>query len=80
MTVSVQRQHHARVPKPFGDDLGLYTTVQTAKDMDAIRATVGDDKLTYLGFSYGTLLGAVASLRRVLQVDPLEATNVGAAG
>jgi putative ABC transport system permease protein len=26
------------------------------------------------------LLGAVASLRRVLQVDPLEATNVGAAG
>ena len=26
--------------------------------MDAIRAAVGDQKLTYLGYSYGTLLGA----------------------
>ena len=26
--------------------------------MDAVRAAVGDDKLTYLGYSYGTLLGA----------------------
>ena len=27
--------------------------------MDAVRAAVGDDKLTYLGYSYGTLLGAI---------------------
>jgi pimeloyl-ACP methyl ester carboxylesterase len=27
--------------------------------MDAIRRAVGDDKTTYLGYSYGTLLGAV---------------------
>jgi pimeloyl-ACP methyl ester carboxylesterase len=26
--------------------------------MDAVRAAVGDEKLTYLGYSYGTLLGA----------------------
>jgi pimeloyl-ACP methyl ester carboxylesterase len=26
--------------------------------MDAIRTAVGDEKTTYLGFSYGTLLGA----------------------
>ena len=43
----------------YGDDLKLFSTVQTAKDMDAIRAAVGDEKLTYIGFSYGTLLGAV---------------------
>lgn len=33
-------------------------TVDAAKDMDAIRRAVGDAKLTYLGYSYGTFLGA----------------------
>ena len=33
-------------------------TVSAARDMDVIRALVGDDKLNYLGFSYGTELGA----------------------
>jgi pimeloyl-ACP methyl ester carboxylesterase len=31
----------------------------TARDMDRIRAALGDDKLTYLGFSYGTYLGTL---------------------
>ena len=43
----------------YGDQLRLFSTVQTARDLDAIRAAVGDEKLTYLGFSYGTLLGSV---------------------
>lgn len=43
----------------YGDDLADFTTVNTARDMDRIRAAVGDERLTYLGFSYGTLLGAV---------------------
>ena len=30
-----------------------------ARDLDAIRAAIGDPKLTYLGFSYGTLIGAL---------------------
>ncbi|MEV4348298.1 alpha/beta hydrolase [Actinoplanes sp. NPDC049596] len=38
--------------------LATFATAQAAKDMDAIRTSVGDEKLTYLGFSYGTLLGA----------------------
>lgn len=33
-------------------------TENAARDMDAIRQAVGDPKLTYLGFSYGTFLGA----------------------
>ena len=31
----------------------------TVRDMDRIRAALGDDKLTYLGFSYGTYLGTL---------------------
>jgi pimeloyl-ACP methyl ester carboxylesterase len=38
--------------------LTLFSTEQAARDMDALRAAVGDPKMTYLGYSYGTLLGA----------------------
>ncbi|WP_333772173.1 alpha/beta hydrolase [Streptomyces sp. IBSBF 3136] len=34
-------------------------TVDAARDMDVVRAALGDKKLNYLGFSYGTRLGAV---------------------
>ncbi|WP_103349605.1 alpha/beta fold hydrolase [Amycolatopsis sp. CA-128772] len=34
------------------------TTWQTAHDMDLIRTLLGDEKLNYLGYSYGTWLGA----------------------
>ncbi|HZE49391.1 MAG TPA: alpha/beta hydrolase [Jatrophihabitantaceae bacterium] len=45
--------------KKYGSALAHYNTVETARDMDRIRAAVGDQKLNYLGFSYGTELGAV---------------------
>jgi pimeloyl-ACP methyl ester carboxylesterase len=32
-------------------------TRDVAKDLDVLRAALGDDKLTYLGFSYGTAIG-----------------------
>lgn len=41
-----------------GELLPFLSTTQTVEDMDAIRAALGDDALTYLGFSYGTYLGA----------------------
>jgi pimeloyl-ACP methyl ester carboxylesterase len=41
-----------------GDLLGFVDTASAARDMDVIRAVMGDSKLNYLGFSYGTLLGA----------------------
>ncbi|GID97127.1 alpha/beta hydrolase [Amorphoplanes digitatis] len=42
----------------YGAQLPFFSTEQAAHDMDAIRAAVGDAKTTYLGYSYGTLLGA----------------------
>ncbi|MCD9591669.1 alpha/beta hydrolase [Streptomyces sp. 8ZJF_21] len=35
------------------------TTANTARDMDRIRAALGEPKLSYLGHSYGSYLGAV---------------------
>ncbi len=34
-------------------------TANAARDLDRVRALVGDQRLTYLGWSYGTILGAV---------------------
>jgi pimeloyl-ACP methyl ester carboxylesterase len=35
------------------------TTRNTARDMDVIRAVLGEEKVSYFGMSYGTYLGAV---------------------
>ncbi|HEX3790735.1 MAG TPA: alpha/beta hydrolase [Pseudonocardiaceae bacterium] len=41
-----------------GDDvLANIGTRDVAKDLDVLRAALGDAKLTYLGFSYGTMIG-----------------------
>lgn len=42
----------------YGDTLRFYSTANTARDMDAIRAALGDDQISVLGLSYGTYLGA----------------------
>jgi pimeloyl-ACP methyl ester carboxylesterase len=42
----------------YGDALGSFDTVDTARDMDRIREALGDQQLTYLGYSYGTTLGS----------------------
>jgi len=41
-----------------GPLLGHIDTDSAARDMDLLRALVGSPKLDYLGYSYGTLLGA----------------------
>jgi pimeloyl-ACP methyl ester carboxylesterase len=40
-----------------GKVLPFVDTISAAKDMDLMRTALGDAKLTYLGFSYGTYLG-----------------------
>ncbi|MFQ6172233.1 alpha/beta hydrolase [Oryzobacter sp. R7] len=37
--------------------VGHVSTVEVAKDMDVLRAALGEEKLTFLGKSYGTFLG-----------------------
>src|SRR5690606_11659540 len=41
-----------------GELLGHVDTESSARDLDMLRAALGDTKLNYVGFSYGTLLGA----------------------
>ena len=43
----------------YGDALAAFNTVDTARDLDRIRQSLGDQKLTFLGYSYGTTLGSV---------------------
>lgn len=43
--------------KNTGALLGHVDTVSAARDLDLLRAALGDKKLNYLGYSYGTELG-----------------------
>jgi pimeloyl-ACP methyl ester carboxylesterase len=43
--------------KNSGRIFGFVDTVSAARDMDVIRAVLGESKLNYMGFSYGTFLG-----------------------
>lgn len=45
--------------KASGALLANVSSSNTARDMDRIRAALGEKKLTYLGFSYGTYLGTL---------------------
>jgi pimeloyl-ACP methyl ester carboxylesterase len=42
-----------------GPELPYVGTQDTVRDLDALRAALGDAKLTYVGFSYGTVIGTV---------------------
>jgi pimeloyl-ACP methyl ester carboxylesterase len=57
-TVANMRQFAAECEKVSGAILPYVGTVDVAKDLDRLRQAVGDSGLTYMGQSYGTLLGA----------------------
>jgi pimeloyl-ACP methyl ester carboxylesterase len=51
-------QFAASCEKNSPELLGHVDTVSAARDLDLLRATLGDSKLNYLGYSYGTFLGS----------------------
>ncbi|GIG70668.1 alpha/beta hydrolase [Phytomonospora endophytica] len=57
--VALQQSAVGACYSAYGDGLARFASAQAAHDIDAIRTAVGDPQLTYLGFSYGTLLGAL---------------------
>ncbi|MER5963792.1 alpha/beta hydrolase [Streptomyces sp. NPDC002057] len=52
------KEFAAGCAKRSGKILPHVSTVETARDMDILRAVLGDEKLSYVGASYGTFLGA----------------------
>ncbi|MGW0627527.1 alpha/beta hydrolase [Streptomyces sp. NPDC002758] len=55
-----QAQAYARgCAKRSGSGLGYYNTLNNARDLDVLRAALGEEKLTFMGASYGTYLGSV---------------------
>ncbi|MEW2399651.1 alpha/beta hydrolase [Streptomyces sp. NPDC046862] len=60
--------------RTYGKDLsylGHFTTRNTARDMDLLRAVLGERKTSYFGVSYGTYLGAVYARMFPSRVDRL---------
>ncbi|KAJ3413549.1 hypothetical protein HDV05_007850 [Chytridiales sp. JEL 0842] len=45
--------------KVYKDFLQGISTTSTARDMDFIREALGEEKLNYMGYSYGTFLGTM---------------------
>ncbi|GGQ14722.1 peptidase [Streptomyces mutabilis] len=66
----------------YGDVLPHIDTVSAARDVDAIRAALGAGKVNYLGYSYGTYLGAVYAklhpdrVRRLVLDSVVDPTDV----
>jgi pimeloyl-ACP methyl ester carboxylesterase len=56
-TIASLKQYAAACEKASGAVLPYVGTVDTARDLERLRIALGDSGLTYMGQSYGTLLG-----------------------
>ena len=57
--VDAARDYAGECAKRNDTTLPYLSTDAVVQDLDVIRQAVGDEKLTYLGFSYGTLIGSL---------------------
>ena len=55
--IQAQKDFDSACWRRHRDILPFMDSMSTAQDMERIRAAVGDSKLTYIGFSYGTYIG-----------------------
>jgi pimeloyl-ACP methyl ester carboxylesterase len=56
---NTEKQFVGRCTAKMGNEfLANVGTANVVKDLDVLRGALGDDKLTYLGYSYGTLIGS----------------------
>ena len=53
------RELAERCRRAAGDLLPHVSTRNTARDMDVLRGALGEDRISYLGYSYGSYLGEV---------------------
>jgi pimeloyl-ACP methyl ester carboxylesterase len=73
----------ARCGKNAGSVLQYVNTRNTARDIDQVRIALGENKISYLGYSYGTYLGAVylqlfpSRTDRVVLDGPLDPATYG---
>jgi pimeloyl-ACP methyl ester carboxylesterase len=76
------RAYAAACEHRYGWFLPYLTTADAARDMDSIRAALGQQKISYLGYSYGTYLGQVYAtlfphhLRRMALDSVVDPTGV----
>jgi pimeloyl-ACP methyl ester carboxylesterase len=58
LAVSEDKAFAQGCQKMSGTELAHVSTIDAARDMEYVRQALGEGKLNYLGFSYGTFLGA----------------------
>ncbi|OKI01468.1 protease [Streptomyces sp. CB02923] len=71
-----QRRLAADCAAGTGAALPRLSTSETARDMDDVRAALGERRISYLGVSYGTYLGAAYAARFPHRVDKLVLDSV----
>ncbi|MFH8409762.1 alpha/beta hydrolase [Streptomyces sp. NPDC018019] len=71
-----QRRLAADCAAGTGAALPHLSTRETARDMDAVRAALGERRISYLGVSYGTYLGAAYAAEFPHRVDKLVLDSV----